>query len=40
MKIAPGELHNLNQLKMKRCSDLTNNALYKNKAKINATKSS
>lgn len=40
MKIAPGELHNLSQLKMKRCSVLTDQALYKNKAKVNATKSS
>lgn len=39
MKLAPAELHNLNQLKMKRCHTLTNNALYKNNAKVNDIKS-
>ena len=37
---SPGELHNLKQLTMKRCSHLTNQALYKDNAKVNATKSS
>ena len=40
MKLAPGELNNLKQLTMKRCSHLTNQALYKDNAKVNATKSS
>lgn len=39
MKLAPAELHNLNQLKMKRCHSLTSHALYKNSAKVNDTKS-
>ena len=28
MKLAPGELHNLKQLTMKRCSHLTNQGFY------------
>ena len=36
MKLAPGELHNLKQLTMKRCSHLTNQALYKDNAKVKA----
>ena len=40
MKLAPGELHNLKQLTMTRCSYLTKQALYKDNDKVNATKSS
>ncbi len=33
MKLAPAQLHSLNELKLKRCSTLTKTAVYKDDAK-------
>lgn len=33
MKLAPAQLHSLNELKMKRCSILTQTAVYKDDVK-------
>ncbi len=33
MKLAPAQLHSLNELKLKRCSTLTKTAVYKDYAK-------
>ena len=33
MKLAPAQLHSLNELKLKRCSTLTKTAVYKDNAK-------
>ncbi|MEE0881149.1 MAG: hypothetical protein UIL36_06045 [Turicibacter sp.] len=33
MKLAPAQLHSLNELKMKRCSALTKSAVYKDTVK-------
>lgn len=34
MKLAPAQLHSLNELKIKRCSTLTKSAVYKESVKV------
>lgn len=38
MKLAPAQLHSLNELKMKRCSSLTKSAVYRDVVKSKTPK--